>query len=170
MILKITETNGKSTNFAYGSKFYHELNSQLQMACKYLHQSQDDKLPPCGLTMKDGTTVDVVRKSNPVLSQDVFPTDSSKIAHKLKFNFHSDAGHGWLAVKLNLIRELGLATEISQYSYMQGKTAYLEEDCDAPKFIKAFKERFGIEPQIVDLEQKRDRSVIRSMKRFEMEG
>ncbi len=97
------------------------------------------------------------------------PTDHSKIAHKLTFNFHSDAGHGWLAVKLALVRELGLASEISPYSYMQGQTAYLEEDCDATKFINAFKTRFGIEPQIKDLDPK-DRSPIRSMKRFQMEA
>ena len=100
---------------------------------------------------------------------DALPTDHSKIAHKMTFNFHSDAGHGWLAVKLTLVRELGLASEISPYSYMQGKTAYLEEDSDATKFINAFKARFGVEPQIKDLDSK-DRSPIRSMKRFQMVG
>lgn len=98
------------------------------------------------------------------------PTDSSKIASKLKFNFHSDPGHGWLAVKLHLVRELGLASQISSYSYMQGQTAYLEEDCDAGKFIKAFTERFGFAPTIVDLDQKNSSSPIRSMKQFKMES
>jgi len=98
------------------------------------------------------------------------PTDHSKIAAKLVFNFHSDASHGWLAVKNELVRELGLATVISEYSYMQGKTSYLEEDRDASLFIKAFTEKFGVAPTIKDLDQKRDRSLIRGFKRFSMEG
>jgi hypothetical protein len=97
------------------------------------------------------------------------PTDHSKIAHTLKFNFHSDAGHGWLAVKNCLVRELGLATEISQFSYMQGQSSYLEEDCDMAKFINAFTLKFGFAPTIVELDSK-DNSPIRSFKRFAMEA
>jgi hypothetical protein len=100
-------------------------------------------------------------------ASDTLPADHSKIAPTLRFNFHSDSGHGWLAVKLDLIRELGLASQISVYSYMKGKTAYLEEDSDATKFVNAFKAKFGIEPKIRDLVPQ-DRSPIRSMKRFEM--
>lgn len=96
------------------------------------------------------------------------PTDSTKIADKLVFNFHSDSGHGWIAVKISLIRELGLAGSISSYSYMKGKTAYLEEDADATKFIAAFKAKFGFEPKIKELEPK-DVSVIRYMPRFKIE-
>ena len=99
----------------------------------------------------------------------IFPTDHSKIATNMVFNFHSDAGHGWLAVKLCLVRELGLIGQISQYSYIQGSSAYLEEDCDAIRFVAAFKAKFGCEPRIKDLESK-DRSPIRSMKRFAMES
>jgi hypothetical protein len=97
------------------------------------------------------------------------PTDHSKIADKLTFNFHSDAGHGWLAVKKSLVRELGLADKISAYSYMQGQSAYLEEDCDAHRFFVAFKEKFGFEPKIKELDSKRN-SVIRSMKQFKMDA
>ena len=99
----------------------------------------------------------------------IFPTDHTKIAASMVFNFHSDAGHGWLAVKLCLVRELGLATEISPYSYMQGKSAYLEEDGDAGKFIKAFTAKFGFEPKIKELESRND-SPIRSFKNFKMEA
>lgn len=98
-----------------------------------------------------------------------FPTDHTKIAASMVFNFHSDSGHGWLAVKLCLIRELGLIPDISQYSYMQGQSAYLEEDGDAPKFIKAFTEKFGFAPKINELES-RDNSPIRSFKNFKMEA
>ena len=53
------------------------------------------------------------------------------------YTFHCDPGHGWLAVPLAEIRKLGIADKISSYSYMSGGMAYLEEDCDAPVFIKA---------------------------------
>lgn len=96
------------------------------------------------------------------------PTDHTNVAKTLKFNFHSDAGHGWLAVKNSLVRELGLANEISQFSYMQGQSSYLEEDCDMAKFINAFTLKFGFAPTIIDLDSK-DHSPIRSMKRFKME-
>lgn len=66
-----------------------------------------------------------------------------------KFNFYSDAGHGWLAVKKQLVWDLGLADAISQCSYEKGKTVYLEEDCDAPKFLKAYENNTGCQPTIV---------------------
>lgn len=97
------------------------------------------------------------------------PTNHSKIADKLVFNFHSDPGHGWLAVKNSLIRELGLASEISHYSYMQGQSTYLEEDGDMAKFLVRFKERFGFEPKIKYLDPRNSSSPIRSFKRFSME-
>ena len=50
---------------------------------------------------------------------------------------HSDAGHGWLAVKTKELVELGIADKISSYSFYKGKTTYLEEDCDAGLYINA---------------------------------
>jgi hypothetical protein len=97
-----------------------------------------------------------------------FPTDHSKVANKLVFNFHSDSSHGWLAVKNELVRELGLAGKISECSYIKGKTSYLEEDRDASLFVKAFETKFGIKPVIKSLNS-RDRSLIRSFPRFKME-
>ena len=97
------------------------------------------------------------------------PTNSSKIADKLVFNFHSDPGHGWLAVKKSLIRELGLAGTISRFSYMKGQTAYLEVDCDMGRFFDAFKAKFGIEPKINEL-QSRENTPIRNMDLFWMEA
>ena len=55
--------------------------------------------------------------------------------HELKF--YEDSGHGWLAVKHELLAKLGIADKISTYSYMNGGMAYLEEDCDADTFCKA---------------------------------
>jgi hypothetical protein len=51
--------------------------------------------------------------------------------------FHSDPGHGWLAVKRQELKDLGILNKVSVCSYQKGQTVYLEEDCDAPLFIKA---------------------------------
>ena len=50
---------------------------------------------------------------------------------------HSDAGHGWLAVKTKELVELGIADKITPYSFYKGKTTYLEEDQDATTYVKA---------------------------------
>lgn len=55
------------------------------------------------------------------------------------FKFYSDPGHGWLAVKITDLADMGLLNLISRYSYIRGNTVYLEEDCDASKFIDNWK-------------------------------
>jgi len=59
---------------------------------------------------------------------------------EVKFNFYADSGHGWLKVKHQDVIELGIKNEISSFSYSKNKYDYLEEDCDASLFIKAYKE------------------------------
>lgn len=80
---------------------------------------------------------------------------------------HSDPGHAWLAVKLSEIEMLGIQTEISTYSYVKGKTAYLEKDCDAGKFITAMRAK-GIEVEVKE-GVCRDRSPIRYFKPYSPE-
>jgi hypothetical protein len=58
-----------------------------------------------------------------------------------------DAGHEWLAVRKSELEELGIANDISTYSYMKGSTAYLEGDCDAALFFDAYKQKHGVEPK-----------------------
>ena len=58
-----------------------------------------------------------------------------------------DAGHEWLAVKKQELEDLGIANDISTYSYQKGGTAYLEGDCDAARFIDAYKATHGVEPK-----------------------
>lgn len=55
----------------------------------------------------------------------------------LKLKKYNDPGHGWLAVKHDLLRQLGIHHKISGYSYSKGGTAYLEEDCDASLLVEA---------------------------------
>lgn len=76
----------------------------------------------------------------------------------LKLYAHCDAGHSWLAVKKDLLNSLGIAEKISRCSYQKGKTAYLEEDCDAMLFIDAAK-KAGYE--ITFKESHRDYSPVR---------
>jgi hypothetical protein len=77
------------------------------------------------------------------------------------FKFYSDAGHGWLAVKITDLNKVGLyLIDISNYSYVRGKTVYLEEDGDAGKFMKAYETTYGTELKYV--EKYSERSPIRS--------
>ncbi len=56
-----------------------------------------------------------------------------------KFRFIEDPGHGWLEVPMVVLEQLGIKDAISSCSYesVNGKLAYLEEDCDYATFIAA---------------------------------
>jgi hypothetical protein len=56
-----------------------------------------------------------------------------------------DAGHEWLAVRKSELEDLGIAHQISAYSYQKGSTAYLEGDCDAARFLDAYRAKYGVE-------------------------
>ena len=85
----------------------------------------------------------------------------------MKKVLHSDPGHGWLAVKLDELKMLGIETKITPFSYVKGKTVYLEEDCDMSEFITAAKAK-GIEVEVREGPQ-RDRSPIRSFRSYNSE-
>lgn len=53
--------------------------------------------------------------------------------------FVVDDGHGWLAVPVDLIDHLGLRDRISTFSYLDANsgTLWAEEDCDAPRILRA---------------------------------
>lgn len=55
----------------------------------------------------------------------------------MKINYYSDPGHGWGAVKRQVLRDHGVLNKISSYSYQKGGTVYLEEDCDLPALVNA---------------------------------
>ena len=61
--------------------------------------------------------------------------------------FHEDPGHGWAAVPMADLIDLGVADKITGYSYLLGNMAYLEEDCDLPTFVRAYKKKFGKAPK-----------------------
>ena len=62
-----------------------------------------------------------------------------KEARTLTLTFHEDAGHGWLEVPIEFIKELGVEKDITPYSMMRRGKAYLEEDMDAGTFLDAAK-------------------------------
>lgn len=68
------------------------------------------------------------------------------------FNFHQDAGHGWLEVPAEAITNLGLTpAAFSSYSYVDkhkiyATVYYLEEDCDLPLFALAYANRYFQKP------------------------
>ena len=68
---------------------------------------------------------------------------TSKGIQQNKFTFISDAGHGWLEVPIELIKKLGIAKDISDYSYVKDGKVYLEEDSDASIFVEAYKDTYG---------------------------
>jgi len=59
--------------------------------------------------------------------------------NKATFRYIQDPGHGWLEVPRQLLAKLGIEYDVTSYSYVKGQTAYLEENCDLPLFINAFK-------------------------------
>lgn len=58
---------------------------------------------------------------------------------KKTYTLFSDPGHAWMKVPLSEVLRLWLKYEISGYSYIRGNFLYLEEDCDMPRFIAAWK-------------------------------
>ena len=86
----------------------------------------------------------------------------------IKKYFHSDSGHGWLAVKRKEVESLGLADKISTCSYQKGKTVYLEEDKDMATFKTAL-ETAGdqLEVKVAKIVK---RSNIRGFSKFSVES
>lgn len=83
--------------------------------------------------------------------------------NKKKFKFHSDPGHSWLAVKIADIEAVGLTvSDFTHYSYVNGLTAYLEEDVDTHTFLDAYVKTFGKEPVLIDRINRHRSSKIRS--------
>lgn len=64
---------------------------------------------------------------------------------KLKLTFISDSGHGWLGVPMDVYVESGIQASRFSYESKKTKTVWLEEDCDAPKFLSAVRGEMDLE-------------------------
>lgn len=83
----------------------------------------------------------------------------------MAFIFHTDPGHGWLQVNHFDLQSLGMRpTDFSRYSYRQGVTYFLEEDCDASKFVEAYERKHGKRPDFQ--ERYAARTFIRQLQRI----
>ena len=82
------------------------------------------------------------------------------------YPFHEDAGHGWLEVPMQYLKDLNILKDISGYSYKSydGKTAYLEEDLDASVFLdKVYGTNYPLQHQHMERVDDGDHSFIRSL-------
>lgn len=66
------------------------------------------------------------------------------------YHFHHDPGHGWLEVTRQDLVDLGIDQKISPYSYQNGQDVFLEEDCDMTTFFKAYRAKYGEDPETRD--------------------
>jgi hypothetical protein len=78
--------------------------------------------------------------------------------------YHTDPAHGWLEVTAADVQALGIAGQISNYSYRKGDACYLEEDCDAFLFMETAKGA-GWTVNVTTRHTDRD-SFIRALPRF----
>lgn len=73
----------------------------------------------------------------------------------MKLTFIITPGHGYLKVSLSQFRKSGMdANLISGYSGMTNTNLFLEEDCDAPLFLRHL-ENLDIPYEITDTHQTR---------------
>jgi len=88
---------------------------------------------------------------------------AAAIRHSAEFTFYSDPGHGWLMVHANNLKAVGLKPKDfsagGAYLQRRGPIYYLEEDCDAPLFLKAYEAKNGGKPPIEEVYID-DRSII----------
>lgn len=84
----------------------------------------------------------------------------------MRRKLHTDAGHGWLAVKRQELIDLGVIDQISSYSYQRGQTVYLEEDCDLQRYLAALDSHGTRDKLMLVLTAHQDRSPIRNYERF----
>jgi hypothetical protein len=86
---------------------------------------------------------------------------------KTHFHFYADPGHGWLAVTQDDIKDVGLSVaDFSRYSYHNGETLYLEEDCDASLFLAAYQVKYCRQPEIIEHVEAHGDSIVRSYGRL----
>lgn len=71
--------------------------------------------------------------------------------NKIKLICFSDPQHAWVRVRRSDINALGIAKEITPYSYQKGNFVYLEEDQDWSTYLKALAKANNVDLNIVDL-------------------
>ena len=62
------------------------------------------------------------------------------------------SAHAYLEVPIQHILNLGIENDISDYSIIKNDIVYLERSSDEEKFINAYRNQMGIEPNTLSLE------------------
>lgn len=75
-----------------------------------------------------------------------------------KFPFHSDPGHGWLEVTPENLKDVGLTRrDFTTCSYVSRTgNLFLEEDCDAGKFLDAYVIKYQEKPCLIEVDHRGD--------------
>lgn len=95
-------------------------------------------------------------------------SDNTQNQNVNTYKFHTDPGHGWLEVPFAMVYLLGIGDKLSSYSYMRDcQTFYLEEDCDAGRFIRAYEAKFGAKPNMVEGTYVNGHSFVRNLTRYD---
>ena len=82
----------------------------------------------------------------------------------LTLDYLQDPAHGWIAADIQSLRAYGLTDKVSAYSYRDGDTVWLEEDCDAGLYIRALQSA-GIPYRIIETHTNND-AFVRRLPRF----
>ena len=90
------------------------------------------------------------------------------MSKSLTLNFYEDPGHAWARIAKSKLAALGIADQISTYSYMRGQYAYLEEDCDLGLLFKTC-DAAGIDLKLKTFISRERSSKIRSYDRYQLE-
>lgn len=90
-----------------------------------------------------------------------------KLLGNRTYTIYEGAGHAWIKVPVAELIALNIAGDITHYSYINGKYAYLEEDCDLTKFFNAYRAVTGREPKYRT--RMSDRSAVRGYGRYTLE-
>ena len=62
----------------------------------------------------------------------------SKILGNHTYTLYEDAGHAWIKVSIAELIALNILVDITPFSYIKGRFAFLEEDCDMTTFFTAY--------------------------------
>ena len=83
-----------------------------------------------------------------------------------KLTFHTDPAHGWLEVPRADLDTLDIAHQISAYSYERADRVYLEEDCDAMRYLEAARAA-GWKVTSTEKNEPRNDSPVRAFARYQ---
>lgn len=91
----------------------------------------------------------------------------AKLLGNHTYTIYEDPSHAWIKVPVVELIALDIAGDITPYSYINGKYAYLEEDCDLTKFFNAYHAVTGRDPK--HRTRMSDKSRVREYRRYTQE-